>query len=488
MIDVSHAKFCLLAILLFGAGLAGDVPPAAAQSAKSLKGECVKLYKSWKTKPGNAAVAASRTGHCGLSYGYPTIAEARRVALAHCRKSGAKGCKVFDEKRRPKSLAQPTLPNLKGKSKAVTLKAFQARYGLSNDEMRKRFGAAGKVVCPFSSGTVFLLGRPNMFVTSDHIFIDMKNGKPRGNIAKCWVLFFQSKQRYAIKASSVVHGLKTNKTAYQFAWYDWMVGRLDRPVKDVVPLEPTAVVPGNDVTVSILSQGMNDSVPRVCVGLVTSAVGNYNLNEITTDCSTGPGASGGPVILGSLEPTPNLPLKVIALTWGTTSIDTETINHVGMPISDGELQKALRKVLAEGGQGAAGNAAQAVPAMFRLDLENVTEHGDSCKVAYTLSNQSTNDLSRISVSIGYTNVYGHPPVSETTKIEGAHAGKTAEFEQTVPMLCRRLNEVALNAISAATPEIDLSSMEALMRNVTLESHAPTVRMLKYNDAKGAGAH
>jgi len=282
------------------------------------------------------------------------------------------------------------------------------------------------------------------------------------------------------QAVNFVHGFKTNKTAYQFVWYDWAVGQIDRPATDVVPLEATNLIPGDNVTVSVLSQGMNDSIPRVCTGLVTAAFGNYGLNEITTDCSTGPGASGGPVIIGSLESTPSLPLKVIALTWGTRSVDAETLNHSGMPISDGELQNALQKLLGNQGHLKAQNAPTIAPPLFELALQTLIESGGSCRVVYSLDNQFQSDISQISLSIAYTNDYGHPPISQVTKIEKALAGKSLGFEQTIPMLCRRIHEVAINSMHSAVQDIDYSSVESLMQNVALKSHANTIRIMKYN--------
>jgi hypothetical protein len=478
---------CFLGVLIAFVALDGAASLVVAQSAKTLKGQCIKLYKSWQRKDGYGAFAGSKNGHCGLSYGYPTIEEARRRALVECRKSHSKGCTVFAEKSRPSRVAKPDRPNLKGKSEAISLKAFQAKHGLSTDEMRRRFGAAGKVVCPFSSGTVFLVGRPDVFVTSDHIFIDIgRKGKPRSSISKCWVQFFFSKQRYSIKPSSIIHGLKSNKTAYQFVWYDWAVGQIDRPARDVVPLVASTVVPGSNFTVSVLSQGMNDSIPRVCTGVVTSAWGNYSVNDITTDCSTGPGASGGPIVVGSLESDPNFPLKVIALTWGTKSLDAETNNHVGMPISDGELQKALQKLLGNQGQDVKRSSSPYASPTFRLALLKLIDSGNSCKVVYGLDNQSNSDLSQMTLSIDYTDDFRQLNGSQITKLEQVHAGETVQFEQTPQMLCRRISEVALNSIRSVAPVVDYSSIESLTQNVTLESHTVNVRMMKFNGPERAG--
>jgi hypothetical protein len=182
----------------------GIASSAEAQSIKALRGECAKIYKSWKKRVGYSAFAASKNGACGGGYGYGTAKEAQRTALAQCRKVGGKNCKILDQRRGPK--LPPQRPNLKGESAAISLTAFQKKFGLSTAQMKARFGAAGRVVCPFGAGTVFLAERSDVFVTSDHIFLDVdKKGEPKGKLSKCWVEFFFSKGRYAIKPSSVIH-------------------------------------------------------------------------------------------------------------------------------------------------------------------------------------------------------------------------------------------------------------------------------------------
>ena len=101
-------------------------------------------------------------------------------------------------------------------------------------------------------------------------------------------------------------------------------------------------------------------------------------------------------------------------------------------------------------------------------------------MVYSLDNQFQSDISQISLSIAYTNDYGHPPISQVTKIERAPAGKSLGFEQTIPMLCRQIHEVAINSMHSAVQDIDYSSVKSLMQNVALKSHANTIRIMKYN--------
>jgi hypothetical protein len=318
----------------------------AAQKAPKLSRECLKLFKPWQRNGGYGAFATSPNGSCGWASDFATPKEARRAALSACRKTNAKSCAIVAENQKPPKSRGPFTPNLKGTSTAISLKAFQTKFKLSTAEMKQRFGAVGKIVCPTSDGTVFLAERPDVFVTSDHIFVDQNNkGKLYKGISKCWVQFFFSKERYSIKTEALVHGLKTNKTAYQFVWYDWAIGQLDRPVTGVQPFTISPLAPSVGLTVSVVSEGMNDRTPRVCTGQVTSAWGNYSVNDITTTCSSGPGASGGPIFIGSIEQTPKFPLQAIGLTRGYRFVDAESQNHQALPLSDAEMQNAMGQIL-----------------------------------------------------------------------------------------------------------------------------------------------
>ena len=342
-IPLSPKLLCTLAVLV---ALAIDdlrESTVAAQSPATLSGECRKLYRSWQQKGGIGAFVASRNGSCGWAADFLSIADARGAAITACRKSQGKRCKVIAENQRPPPGYMPTL---KGASEAIPLKTFQAKLKLSAPEMKLRFGAAGKIMCPSSSGTVFLVERPDVFVTADHIFVDPdKQGEFRKGISKCWVQFFFSKRRYSIKANSLVHGFKTNKTAYQFVWYDWAIGQLDRPVADVQPFAISPVIPAKDLSVSIVSKGMNDEVPRVCIGQITSAWGNYSVNDITTTCSGGPGSSGGPLFIGPIDQVPKFPLQAIGFTRGYTFLNDGTKSLQALPLMDKEMRSALDQLL-----------------------------------------------------------------------------------------------------------------------------------------------
>ena len=239
---------------------------------------------------------------------------------------------------------------IRGTGETISLKAFQAKHGLSKEEMKRRFGAAGRISCPWATATAFLIAQADVFITSDHLFVaPEKKSKDRGRSGKCYLEFFFSKKRYKIKPDTLVHGLRTTKSAHNFYWFDWAIGRLDSPVDGVEPYSvgPETLPTGMDIT--MISQGINDFVPRVCMGHVSTSHGNTSVNEFTTTCDTGPGASGGPVVAGRADEAGKSQRAAIGLTWGYDEPYWQVIGlaHLAIPIADAEIHKAITELLRE---------------------------------------------------------------------------------------------------------------------------------------------
>jgi trypsin-like peptidase len=214
--------------------------------------------------------------------------------------------------------------------------------------MKLRFGAVGRVNCPFATGTAFLIGQPDVFITSDHVFVSpQKKAKDRGRANRCFLEFFYSKGRYKIASDSLIHGLRTTKSAYNFQWFDWVIGKLDKRVKDVRPLKVGNRPVSTDANVMMVSQGINDFRPRICVGKISSSLGNTSVNQFTTTCDTGPGASGGPVIEGHPSQSTEEQWTAVGLTWGYEDPYWRQIGtaHLAIPLADREIQKALSRIL-----------------------------------------------------------------------------------------------------------------------------------------------
>jgi hypothetical protein len=243
------------------------------------------------------------------------------------------------------SLAQQ---RIKGSGETFSLKKFQAKYGYNSQQMKQRFGAVGRISCPFSTATAFLIAQPDIFITSDHVFLSPeKKAKERGRVDRCFVEFFYSKGKHKIKTGSLVHGMRTSKSAYNFQWNDWVIGRLERKVPGVSPFKMAEGGISHNSPIMMVSQGINDFRPRVCVGKVSSSLGNTSVNQFTTTCDTGPGASGGPIIAGDPNKSTEKELTVVGLTWGYEDPYWQQIGtaHLAIPLTDRGIQEALDKVM-----------------------------------------------------------------------------------------------------------------------------------------------
>jgi hypothetical protein len=295
------------------------------------------------------ATATSKQGEaCGFSSGNETRESAVSQALRECRSAAkrfripAKLCRI----REVKNAAPGQIPRrwrINGTGETLTLKEFKSKHGFSDQEMKQRFGAAGRIICPHVSGTIFLVNQSDVFITSDHIFL-AKNEKTAelDPINKCYAEFFYSKGRFKIKADSIIHGYRVNKTAYKFDWYDWAVGKLQKEVVDIRPYSIAQHDISLEANVLVVSQGMKDSVARICAGTVTTAASV----GIATTCASGSGASGGPVIAGTADQPVENPWVVVGLTFGSAYVMEFAGRpggdyHTALPTHDADLMKAI---------------------------------------------------------------------------------------------------------------------------------------------------
>jgi hypothetical protein len=247
-------------------------------------------------------------------------------------------------------------------------------------------------------------------------------------------------------------------------------------VKGVEPLATSLVVPETKFTVSVVSEGMNDMVPRVCTGLVTSAYGNSSINDITTDCSTGPGSSGGPVVIGSLEKDVKLPLQVIGFTRGVRS-NAKRDNHQALPMSDAGLQRALRTLLGEPGD------VQSVGRPFEIEVLKLNEMGNYCILKYQISNRSKIDIAEMTFSLEYVDKSNRADSSQVSRVEKLGQGQTVAFEQPASLNCRKIREVVLKAVRSVVPTPATVSSGGLLGLFTISSRTGGVRLTRVNGAR-----
>lgn len=238
---------------------------------------------------------------------------------------------------------------IKGTGETLSLKAFQQEHKYSDAEMRTIFGAVGRIRCPWGIGTAFLLGGKDVFVTSGHLFAELDSksrhlGKTRGSIKRCSYHPLIGKGRYRIVPDSLVEGARSHKSAAQFLWSDWAVGRLERPIEDARPYLPGSLNLKPGQAIEVLSQGMNDTIPRICKGALDAVSAARNVLYLTSTCSAGPGASGGPVLSLAALAAGDAPRPAIGLTIAIAGSSPDDARHLAIPI-DLDVMTAAAKLM-----------------------------------------------------------------------------------------------------------------------------------------------
>lgn len=100
----------------------------------------------------------------------------------------------------------------------------------------------------------------------------------------------------------------------------------------------------------MISQGTNDFTPRICIGKISATMKITNLSEFTTNCGTGPGTSGGPIVSGGIDGTNGNWHSVVGLTHGIAEPHYGkqlgiTTSHVAIPVVDAEIARAIDSLL-----------------------------------------------------------------------------------------------------------------------------------------------
>ncbi len=234
-------------------------------------------------------------------------------------------------------------PRIKGTGETLALKAFQKKHGLSDARRRELLAGIGRIRCPWGVGTAFLLGGSDVFVTSGHIFIEvdeksMQPGGRRGSSKLCSYFPLLGNGRYQIAAGSLLLGASSSHHVGQAYRTDWAVGRLDRPVEGGQAFLPGSLNLKRGDPVIAVSQGMNDFITRICAGEINETDeqphplnwSKRSLAAFTTDCDTGPGSSGGPVLSGTVA-SPAAP-TAIGLTLGWIGDPAKSAHHVALPV------------------------------------------------------------------------------------------------------------------------------------------------------------
>jgi V8-like Glu-specific endopeptidase len=188
---------------------------------------------------------------------------------------------------------------------------YAASHGITPDTARKKFGASGRIMCPFNEASAFLLYKPNIVVTARHALYP-KNRKTYAasmSITRCAFEVSDGKGStwHKVDVASFVHPSKGLKS-----WddpYDWVVMRLSEPVTEFEPYRlPSKPVSVGDKIISasirqahFLPDNWNERVLGDCRIRSVENIEKIPASGLRTDCSSDIGASGSPILRESPE-------------------------------------------------------------------------------------------------------------------------------------------------------------------------------------------
>jgi hypothetical protein len=184
---------------------------------------------------------------------------------------------------------------------------YAASHGMSVEAARKKFGASGRIMCPFNAASAFLLYKSNIVVTARHALYP-KNAKAvyagAMPIMRCAFEVSDGKGStwHKVDVESFVHPSKSLKS-----WddpYDWVIMRLSEPVTEFEPYRlPSKPVLVGDKIISasirqehFLPDDWNERILGDCRVRSVENIEKIAASGLRTDCSADVGASGSPIL------------------------------------------------------------------------------------------------------------------------------------------------------------------------------------------------
>ena len=184
---------------------------------------------------------------------------------------------------------------------------YATSHSMSPDEARKKFGATGRIMCPFGEASAFLIFKSNIVVTARHVLFpeaSMGGYAGRMSISRCGFEVSDGK-------GSKWHKVDVRSFLYPDAKqrsltdrFDWVVMRLSEPVTEFEPyhMPSKPVSAGDKITMATIRQDNflpDDWNERILTDCRIRAIDNIDgvaASGIRTDCSSGHGASGGALL------------------------------------------------------------------------------------------------------------------------------------------------------------------------------------------------
>lgn len=173
--------------------------------------------------------------------------------------------------------------------------------------LHKRFGATGRIMCPFGEASAFLIHKNNIVATARHNLFpekEMTGYAGRSEINRCGFELTDGSTSvwYKVDVTSFLYPKEEQRSRTDR--FDWVVMRLTSPIDNVTPykLPDSPARKGDLVTLSTIRQdgfpydSWNTRLLADCrirdVVTIDGIVGS----GLRTDCAANTGASGGPLL------------------------------------------------------------------------------------------------------------------------------------------------------------------------------------------------
>ena len=204
-------------------------------------------------------------------------------------------------------LPMPAAGGTIGSDDRMSISEYASRHSEDLPAVRRRFGASGRIMCPFGEASAFLVDRSDIVVTARHVLYpekEMHAYAGRMSINRCGFELTDGDHStwYKVDVTSFVSPQDKQRSVTDR--FDWVAMKLEAPIEGVTPYrlpeEPPKVGEVVDL-VTIRQDGFpkdtwNERLIAECrIGVIATIDGRAAAG-LKTDCSATPGASGGALV------------------------------------------------------------------------------------------------------------------------------------------------------------------------------------------------
>lgn len=182
---------------------------------------------------------------------------------------------------------------------------YATAHKLTGDDVRRTYGATGRIMCPFGGSSAFLVDKSNIVVTARHVLFpekSMNSYAAHMQINRCGFevsVDGKTSKWHKVNVSSFVYPEEKQRSFNDR--FDWVVMKLSEPVTEVAPyrLPSVAAHAGETITMATIRQkdfkpdDWNTRIIEDCKVRGLKRIDGVAAAGLFTDCSASPGASGG---------------------------------------------------------------------------------------------------------------------------------------------------------------------------------------------------